>query len=209
MDNAFAWKEMLQAGWPIFSVLIFCSALSWAVILERWLYFRRHRLDVRRFLAGIEGLLDASHPDSEDLGSLGEPMARLTRFALKHASRSEASLNLALDREIRLELAGAERFISFLGTVASASPFIGLLGTVVGIIRAFHSLAVSQGGGPGVVAAGIAEALVATAVGLLTAIPALVAYNYFSVRVRRLAEDLEICGQVLAELLTMSKGRRE
>ena len=91
-----------------------------------------------------------------------------------------AALEGAKARE-RLRL---ERNLAFLATLGSNAPFIGLFGTVLGIIKAFHDLAGSQAGGPSVVMAGISEALVATAVGLMVAIPAVVAFNYFSRRVR-------------------------
>ena len=77
-----------------------------------------------------------------------------------------------------------ERNLAFLATLGSNAPFVGLFGTVLGIIKAFHDLAGNQAGGPSVVMAGISEALVATAVGLMVAIPAVVAFNYFNRRVR-------------------------
>lgn len=109
---------------------------------------------------------------------------------------------MAVDREVRMRVADMERFVPLLGTIAAAAPFIGLLGTVIGIIRAFRAISVSGSGGPQVVAAGIAEALVATALGLFVAIPALVAYNYFSTKIRRTTENIEICADELVETLS-------
>lgn len=199
---AFSLKEIIAIGWPVLSVLLGCSILSLAVILERWVFFRKRKVDVRDYFAKIEKVLASGKELPNHASALGEPMATITRFAVLHASSSKESLELAVDRAIRLQVSELERFVPMLGTIAAAAPFIGLFGTVVGIIRAFRSLAIAGGGGPQVVAAGIAEALVATALGLFVAIPALVAYNYFSTKIRRMTDGMEICADGLIELLT-------
>ena len=127
-------------------------------------------------------------------------MGSVAKAAVGHLSSSK-DVDLTVDRAIRLQISDMERFVPLLGTIASAAPFIGLLGTVLGIIRAFKSIAVSGGGGPQVVASGIAEALVATAVGLCVAIPALVAYNHYSTKIRRMTEGMEICADEMIEIL--------
>ena len=196
-------KDMFLLGWPVLSVLLFCSVVSLAVILERWAHFRGRKVDVKDFFGKIETILAFKKDISAQCAMLGEPMATVTRAALAHANGSRDSLDLAVDRAVRMQVVELERFVPLLGTIASAAPFIGLLGTVVGIIRAFHSIAVSGGsGGPQVVSGGIAEALVSTAVGLVVAIPALVAYNYFSVRIRRITEGMEICSDELVEIMS-------
>lgn len=200
--GAFSIKEMFLLGWPILSVLLLCSVVSIAVILERFMYFRKRDVDVRSFFGKIEKVLSSGKEASSHCGSLGEPMASVTRSALSASSSHRDALGLAVDRAIRMQVADMERFVPLLGTVAGAAPFIGLLGTVLGIIRAFRSIAMSGGGGPQVVAGGIAEALVATAVGLIVAIPALVAYNFYSTRIRRTTECMEICGDEVVELLS-------
>jgi biopolymer transport protein ExbB/TolQ len=91
----------------------------------------------------------------------------------------------------RHEIAGLERGLVVLGTIGSTAPFVGLFGTVLGIIRAFSDLAGDTGAGPSVVAAGVSEALVATAAGLFVAIPAVIAYNFFVRSARRQALELE------------------
>ena len=187
---------MISLGWPILSVLSVCSLLSIAVILERWVYFSRRRLDVKDFLNRIPKVIS-----SGTISALGEPMSSLTRAAMA-TSGSQEKMELVLDRSIRMQVAEMEKFVPLLGTVAAAAPFIGLLGTVLGIIRAFQSIAASGGGGPQVVASGIAEALVATALGLFVAIPALVFYNLFSTKIRRMTEGMEICADEIAEILS-------
>lgn len=204
MNVSFSLKEMFLLGWPILSVLILCSVLSLAVILERFVFFRKRKINVNEYSREIPAVILAGKEALMKCAVLGEPMCTITRSALmaSHNSHSRESLELLVDRGVRLQVAEMERFVPTLGTIASAAPFIGLLGTVIGIIRAFRSLAIAGAGGPSVVAGGIAEALVATAFGLFVAIPALVAYNYYSTRIRRMTEQMEICGDNLLEILT-------
>ncbi len=199
--NAFNFKEMFLLGWPILSILILCSVLSIAIILERWVFLKKRNIDVKDFLNKIPKVLAGGKDSPQIAATLGEPMISITRAALG-SSGSKNSLELTLDRAIRMEISDMEKFVPILGTVAGAAPFIGLLGTVIGIIRAFKSISISGGGGPQIVAGGISEALVATALGLMVAIPALVFYNYFSTKIRRLTESMEICADELAEILS-------
>ena len=161
------------AGWVLW-LLIALSVTSMAVMLERLWYFRTHRLGRSDLAAEILTLLRQSD-DRQEAGAA--PLPEMT-----------AAIEGAKIRE-RLRL---ERRLSFLATLGSNGPFVGLFGTVLGIIKAFHDLAATQGtagAGASTVMAGISEALVATAIGLLVAIPAVVAFNYFSRRVRvRMAE---------------------
>lgn len=200
--GTFSIKEIFLLGWPILSVLLICSVASLAVILERFVHFKKKKVDVKDFLSKIDRILSGGKDAPAHCSALGEPMAGVVRYALAHSPRSRDAMVLVVDRAVRMQIVELERFVPTLGTIASAAPFIGLLGTVIGIIRAFRSIAMSGGGGgPQVVAGGIAEALVATALGLLVAIPALVAYNYYSTRIRRMTESMEICSDELVELL--------
>ncbi|HVT09156.1 MAG TPA: MotA/TolQ/ExbB proton channel family protein [Polyangia bacterium] len=155
-------------------MLIALSVMSMAVMLERLWYFRAHRVGRSELAAEIRTLLKQGddHKLAEEVGP----------------SEMAAAIEGAKTRE-RLRL---ERRLPFLATLGSNGPFVGLFGTVLGIIKAFHDLAATQGtagAGASTVMAGISEALVATAIGLLVAIPAVVAFNYFSRRVRvRMAE---------------------
>ena len=157
------------AGWVLW-LLVGLSVVSLGVMLERLWYFKTHRMESAVLARDIRYLLDKANVEGERRPVDGELFR--TRLA--------AAVDGAKGRErIRLE-----RNLSFLATLGSNAPFIGLFGTVLGIIKAFHDLSHSLGGGPSVVMAGISEALVATAVGLMVAIPAVVAYNYFNRRVR-------------------------
>jgi biopolymer transport protein ExbB len=157
------------AGWVLW-LLVALSVASVAIILERLWYFKNHRLDKRTMVADMRALLKSHGSPVAGPADLGGP--------------ANADIAAALDGAKARERLRLERNLAFLATLGSNAPFIGLFGTVLGIIKAFHDLAGSQSGGPSVVMAGISEALVATAVGLMVAIPAVVAFNYFSRRVR-------------------------
>jgi len=154
------------AGWVLW-LLIALSVISLAIALERLWYFRTHRVQKATLLADMQALL--RERASIDREGLAPPRADIAAAAEGAKAREKLRL---------------ERNLAFLATLGSNAPFVGLFGTVLGIIKAFHDLAGSQAGGPSVVMAGISEALVATAVGLMVAIPAVAAYNYFNRRVK-------------------------
>jgi biopolymer transport protein ExbB len=156
------------AGWVLW-LLIALSVISLAISLERLWYFRTHRVQKATMLADMQALLRERASADIDREGLAPPRADIE--AVTAGAKAREKLRL-------------ERNLAFLATLGSNAPFVGLFGTVLGIIKAFHDLAGNQAGGPSVVMAGISEALVATAVGLMVAIPAVVAFNYFNRRVR-------------------------
>ena len=156
------------AGWVLW-LLIALSVVSLAISLERLWYFRTHRVQKATLLADMHALLRERASADIDREELAPPRADIAAAAEGAKAREKLRL---------------ERNLAFLATLGSNAPFVGLFGTVLGIIKAFHDLAGSQAGGPSVVMAGISEALVATAVGLMVAIPAVAAFNYFNRRVR-------------------------
>jgi biopolymer transport protein ExbB len=161
------------AGWVLW-LLVALSVVSVAIMLERLWFLKRHRPDQATLAHDMNVLLATAEADAA-LDETPDP------------DKLAAALEGAKAREkMRLE-----RNLAFLATLGSNAPFIGLFGTVLGIIKAFHDLAHSQAGGPSVVMAGISEALVATAVGLMVAIPAVVAFNYFSRRVKAVMSQVE------------------
>ncbi len=176
-------------------ILLFCSLLSFTFAFERYFYFRKARQKkMDDFLAHISGMLKKGEIEKAlDYTAKGDsPVARLFHYALqnRHMARRDLEELLATKRqEERLSL---ERNLGVLGTMGNIAPFIGLFGTVIGIIKAFRDLALSGSGGPTVVAKGIAEALVATAGGLAVAIPAVILYNYFMRKTKVISSELEI-----------------
>ena len=189
--------------------LLFCSILVLGVAIERF-------MALRGVLPGATSLTGELVPlvarrGWADATSAVErrrsPMARI--FAEVLASRTlmtSAQLErLASERQFE-EVQGSSAYLWILGTIGASAPFIGLFGTVVGIIRAFHAMAIAGTGGFAVVAAGISEALIATALGLAVGIVSVVLYNFFQARVEQIDAALRIGSARLLEVLEVGGG---
>jgi biopolymer transport protein ExbB/biopolymer transport protein TolQ len=185
------WGHMGLFAKIIIYVLAIMGFASIIVMAERFVSFVKSSRDSRRFagkLAGdIEkaGLDDAAKAKADkNSGHLGRVLAAglgaysMTRTAGTTPDLTIESVARALERQAQREQQNLKRGINLLATVGSTAPFVGLLGTVVGIVNAFQQMAATGSGGLAVVSAGIAEALIATAFGLLVAIPAVMAFNY-------------------------------
>ncbi len=196
-------KEILIAGGPTLALLILLSVYSLALIWERYRAYAKAR-------AGLPGFLDKLRHMIRD-GNLAEavnlsrahkgPAAGVVMASLVGPSNREERRR-STERAVARALADLERGVAQLGTIASVSPFIGLFGTVIGVMRAFKDLASAAGAGPGVVAVGISEALVCTAAGLFVAIPAVAFYNYFRHQSSRMAEELGWISEEIIETLS-------
>jgi len=176
-------------------ILLCCSVLSVTFAFERWFFFRKARQKkVDEFLAHVSGMLKDGKVDKalEYTSKIDSPVSRLFNYALQHREMPRRDLEELLATKRQEERLMLERNLGVLGTMGNIAPFIGLFGTVVGIIKAFRDLALSGTGGPTVVAKGIAEALVATAGGLAVAIPAVIIYNYFMRKTKVISSELEI-----------------
>lgn len=206
-----ALKQMWQNAWPIISLLLACSLFSGAIILERWVSLGLANFNREALLAKLRKMLLENRRDQavEQCEKLRKPIGRILG-ALLQASPTGRPINrenlerLSL-RLIRAEGSDLSRYLTGLGTIGSVAPFIGLFGTVVGIIHAFKAISENAGGGPGVVANGIAEALITTALGLFVAIPAVVAYNLFTRKIERITENMELCSEEVVDLLSNAR----
>ena len=196
-------KTLLQvnlggSAWVLW-LLLGLSVASLAVMFERGWVFFRHRWDENHFVPQIKPLLEeGGWPQAINLckeSRAFEPQVLLA--GLLNISRGKDAIQEAMEGErLRVGLL-LEKRLSFLGTLGANAPFIGLFGTVLGIIHAFKDLALTTGGGGPAVMAGIAEALVATAVGLLVAIPAVVMYNLYHRRLHVVLERSKRLSQLL------------
>ena len=193
----------------LFLLLLF-SLISWAIILFKWGQVRRARLESGRFLAlfwqtgrfdAIAAQLDSFSNSPlgvlfregyDELRKLGEPAKGGERTsALAADPGGVENVGRALRRATNAETTRLEKYLTFLATTGSTSPFVGLFGTVWGIMTAFEGIGLSGSASLAVVAPGIAEALIATAVGLVAAIPAVMAFNHFQSRIRGLINEME------------------
>jgi biopolymer transport protein ExbB/TolQ len=187
------------------TVLLLASLWSWVIIVSRLLAFRRAEAASERLSSRVAKLVRAGQVgEARDLAQSEEgSLARLLHAGLAHGSRDKAVLREALERKQAEELLALESQLAVLGSIGSVAPYVGLFGTVIGIIRAFQSLGqgAADAAGAAVVSAGIAEALVATAAGLAVAVPAVVFFNAFSRRLTVLETRLELASSELLEAL--------
>jgi biopolymer transport protein TolQ len=181
-------------------ILLFFSIFSWTIIFSKWSAFRRSRNLDARFLRAFRKAngLDSVMVVAEQFRP--SPLVAVFDFGYEEVTRqvkSRGTVNnkIALERTLQLgtseEIAKLERNMSWLATTASVSPFIGLFGTVLGIIRSFVQLGSQGSSSLRAVGPGISEALIATAVGLMAAIPAAVAYNVFSHRIKEMGARMD------------------
>jgi biopolymer transport protein ExbB/biopolymer transport protein TolQ len=172
----------------IIFTLAIMSVASLVVMAERMLVFRKTRKDSRHFAAKMGAILAkgdlqqaANTNMGKDVGHLGRVIGSgLTAYRISPSDKDVAveSVARALERQAQREVQSLKRGLGVLATVGSTAPFVGLLGTTMGIVNAFQLMAAAGSGGLGTISAGIAEALITTAFGLLVAIPAVMAYNF-------------------------------
>jgi biopolymer transport protein ExbB/TolQ len=177
--DAQALELMLRVGsrWVLW-LLVGLSIAALAVIMERLWFFARARRQ-RQHLADMLAALRTSGPDAalKALGDAKSLEATVARACLEHVGEGPAAIEEHIAAVVDADRIHYERGLAFLGTLGSNAPFVGLFGTVLGIVRAFNDLSTSTAMGSQAVMAGIAEALVATAIGLLVALPAVATYN--------------------------------
>ena len=178
-------------------ILIASSIYSWAIIVEKFKLFKRIKLSTEDFENKFWKSKSAESFYNSLPGKIDDPMANVFKNSMQVLIKSKRSSNLnekmsrMLEINIEQEMEKIEKSYTFLATVGSTAPFIGLFGTVWGIMNSFQSIAISRNTSLAIVAPGIAEALFATALGLLAAIPAVVAYNKFSNDARKYSQKLE------------------
>ena len=178
-------------------LLIACSIYSWAVIIEKLKLFKKINQSTEEFETKFWNSKSAETFYNNLPASIEDPMALVFKDAMQNLlkRRSKTDLNnkmtTLLETGIEKQMSKISKGFTFLATVGSTAPFIGLFGTVWGIMNSFQSIAISRNTSLAIVAPGIAEALFATALGLLAAIPAVVAYNKFNNDLRRYSQKLE------------------
>lgn len=197
---------LLGAGWVLW-LLLALSVLSVAVMLERGLYFGQRRMS-KRFPELLRLCQDGSLAKAAELAQGDAMEAEVVRAAARVASSGQEAVEKAVASTIDRRRLEYERWLFVLGTLGNNAPFIGLFGTVLGIIRAFADLAAHPSGataGASTVMAGISEALVATAVGLFVAIPAVLAFNIYQRLLKRVVGRSQSLGNAIAAGLYVAR----
>jgi biopolymer transport protein TolQ len=178
-------------------LLIACSIYSWAIIIEKFRLFKKINLESEEFEEKFWKSKSAETFYNNLPGNADNPMALLFKDSMQTLLKSKSKSNLnekmsgILEMGIEKQISRIDKGFTFLATVGSTAPFIGLFGTVWGIMNSFQSIAISRNTSLAIVAPGIAEALFATALGLLAAIPAVVAYNKFNTDSKKYTQKLE------------------
>jgi biopolymer transport protein TolQ len=196
-------------------LLLFCfSVVSWAIILYKWAVFRAADAEDGRFMAVLSKSRDIDEVSRHAHRTAGSPCAKIFHGVVGRVGRDSRELHDGgdeppFDRHVvertashiaQGQIARLEAFLPFLATTGNIAPFVGLLGTVMGIIDSFREIGTQGTASIAAVAPGVSEALIATAAGLFAAIPAVIAYNYFLSRIRRTAFRMD---SVTVELLAM------
>ncbi len=200
--------ELIQAGGWMMLPIIVCSIVAMAIIGERFWSLQQARVIPRQLVAQIWQQLKSRRLDNAQLQQIrsGSPLGRILSAGLVNMHQERAVMLESIEDAGRHEVHGLERYLNTLGTIAAISPLLGLLGTVIGMIKVFSAIH-SQGlGNTPALAGGISEALLTTAAGLLVAIPALIAYRYFRRHVDGLVIEME---QEALKLVEAIHGQRE
>jgi biopolymer transport protein ExbB len=185
--------EIVRAGGPFMWPIILCSIIAAGILLERLWTLQRKRVLPQDLLKKVSELADRNQVNPKVIEALekNSPLGRILAAALANRHRGREIMMERIEDTGRHVVHELERFLNSLGTIASISPLLGLLGTVTGIIRAFNAVMLGGMGDPRMLAGGISEALITTAGGLAVAIPSFIAYRYLRGKVERIVIEME------------------
>jgi len=182
-------KFALATGpqWVMY-LLIVCSVINLAIIIDRIIFFQKMKGDFAEFIKNLTERLNSSEPiEQTSAWCSGQKMleANVAAVGLERSKDNLKAAEESMNATMIAAKTRLERGTVVLGTLGSNTPFLGLFGTIIGIIEAFHALSTAAAPGPEVIMASISEALVATALGILVAIPAVVSFNFFNRAIKK------------------------
>jgi biopolymer transport protein ExbB len=198
------WEILSMGGFTMY-VLSFCSVLSLAVIIDRLIeYGRKARVRRVEFMGRIrDELKKRDVPKAIELCmGTNAPFAKVVLAGLQRAGHGEKLVASVMERQVSVEAGKLEKLTGIVGTIGNTAVYIGLFGTVLGIIRAFRDISVTGAGGMDVVIGGVSEALITTAAGLAVAVPAVICYNYFMRRIERFVSDMELAASEMTDMVS-------
>ena len=200
--------ELLKAGGILMVPIVACSILALAIILERFWTLRPSRVAPPQTVNELWRWIKKKELNGRKLKALqgSSPMGRILAGGLLNAKHGREIMKESIEHEASQVIQDLERFLNPLGTVATIAPLLGLLGTVIGMIKVFAEIQLAGVGNAGNLAGGISEALITTAAGLSVAIPALICHRYFIRRVDELVVGME---QEAIKLVEVVHGDRE
>ena len=185
--------EIVQAGGWLMLPIIACSIVAAAIIFERLWTLQNKRVLPRNLARQVRDSVHSDQLDSKYLQQLhqGSPLGQILAAGLASRNAGREVMKERIEDSGRHVVHELERYLNPLGTIAAISPLLGLLGTVIGMIKVFAAIMASGVGNPGALAGGISEALITTAAGLSVAIPSLIAYRYLRGRIDGLVVQME------------------
>lgn len=198
--------QFLNQGGPTMYTIVLCSIILIGLVFERYYFYWKMSLDYEWMLMQMAYFIENKQLEAaiNFCRQIQGCLARVFEVALLRSGKPRGEIEEAMSSSISEESLKFDKNLNYIGTLAVVSPFIGLLGTVLGIMRAFSDIALKGATGPAVVAKGVAEALAATAAGLFVAIPASIFFNYFKTRLKNINSQMKISGSRLAEMLVLS-----
>ena len=209
------WSQMGYFAKGIVVILAIMSVWSLTIMITKFIQFQRAQAETRKFAPQFSRAIQEENLDqaialaeknkkSHVARVVGEALAEVKPLLRDRATITAADINSAeraVERQMLITLADFKRGIGILATVGSTAPFVGLLGTTMGIVNAFTGMAASGSGGLSAISAGVAEALITTAFGLLVAIPAVWAYNYFQTKIDNLTAEMTYSSKEMIDYL--------
>lgn len=203
-------KDVLVKGGPVLYLLILMSIALIALIVERHLAYRRAVVDQDWLMQQIAlHLVQGKVAEAlQFVEQIEGALARVVEVGLKRWEETRAEMENSMKVAIARQTLLMEKNVAVIGTMAVILPFVGLFGTVVGIMHAFDAIATRGGTGAAVVASGVAEALICTAAGLFVAIAAVAAFNYFRNRIRMTTDELVINMELFSDMVSYVKANK-
>ncbi|MCX8053721.1 MAG: MotA/TolQ/ExbB proton channel family protein [Armatimonadetes bacterium] len=196
--------DLLCKGGYVMIPLVACSLISLAVMIERFLVLRRADSDVSETIRKTEEALYEGKIDRaiQILRSQDSPVTRVLAAGIQTEHLGERGAERAMEEQGTLEIRTLTRGLGYLDTIITIAPLLGLLGTVTGMISSFHVIAAKEGfSTPTAITGGVAEALIATAAGLIIAIYTLIGYNYLQERIKHIVAEIESRGTAMINVL--------
>ena len=185
--------DIVKAGGWLMAPIILCAIIAMGIILERFWTLKEKRVIQEDLTSKVWAWVKRDHLDQDQIQTLyqGSALGQILAAGLINRDRERAIMKDSIEDTGRHVVHELERYLDTLGTIAAISPLLGLLGTVIGMVKVFTQITTGGVGNPALLAGGISEALITTAAGLTVAIPALIGYRYYSNRVETLVVSME------------------
>jgi biopolymer transport protein ExbB len=203
--------DIVRAGGLLMVPIILCAIIAMGIVLERFWTLKKTRVIPEDLTSKVWGWVERDALDQSQIQTLhqGSPLGQILAAGLINRDRDRLIMKDSIEDTGRHVVHEMERYLDTLGTIAAITPLLGLLGTVIGMVKVFTAITTHGVGNPTVLAGGIAEALITTGAGLSVAIPALIGYRYYRNRIDTLVVDMEKEAIKLVEALHRRKDKKK